>query len=271
MSLRRFSVAPGLGAVRARGLVFCSASTIGGSASSASSAHLLAPPGLPQLDRHPSVAGYHNCATLFNATPALLCAAAATSSSDSAPANTTTGPLASIPFFEFRTEVAEQIAKQYRPANVSVSERCYNNIKRVNRLEGKSCSERFLRLSIESGGCQGFSYKFDFDTEVDDALGRELRNVSAEAGDSDDDEVHDIRFYPPVSSTPEALAEAKDEQAKNVPFVVVDTETLKKLQGATLDYHSELKGSAFVVIGNELVDHSCACAMSFAIRAPGKK
>jgi Fe-S cluster assembly iron-binding protein IscA len=181
-------------------------------------------------------------------------------------------PSSAVDFYAYRTEVADVAASKYRPANVSVSQRCYENIKRVNRLEGLTCSDRFLRLSIESGGCQGFSYKFDFDTEVSDAKGRaKTRAAGGEVEEAEEDDVADIRFYPPVVTSDSAsVSAAQEEQEKNVPFVVVDTETLKKLQGATLDYHSELKGSAFVVIGNELVDHSCACAMSFAIKSPAK-
>lgn len=43
------------------------------------------------------------------------------------------------------------------------------------------------------------------------------------------------------------------------------------MQNATIDYHSELKGAAFVVIGNELIDQSCACAMSFSLKSKGKR
>lgn len=200
-------------------------------------------------------------------------AAATTASSPSAPASSSSSAVeSSSSFFTYRTEVADKVASKYRPVNVSVSQRCFDNIKRVNRLEGLSCSDRFLRLSIESGGCQGFSYKFDFDTEVNDAKGIEKsRAAGKDVDDAEEDDVADIRFYPTIStSDEEAIAAAKEEAEKNVPFVVVDTETLKKLERATLDYHSELKGSAFVVIGNELVDHSCACAMSFAIKSPAK-
>ena len=207
-------------------------------------------------------------------TPSQVLCCPATAAAPSSPATTPSASSApsTVDFFTYRTEVADKLAAKYRPVNVSVSQRCFDNIKRVNRLEGLSCSDRFLRLSIESGGCQGFSYKFDFDTEVNDAKGIEkARAAGKEVDDAEEDDVADIRFYPTVSaSDEEAVAAAKEEAEKNVPFVVVDTETLKKLQSATLDYHSELKGSAFVVIGNELVDHSCACAMSFAIKSPAK-
>lgn len=59
--------------------------------------------------------------------------------------------------------------------------------------------------------------------------------------------------------------------AEPPPRVVVDQLSISKLDGASLDYHSELKGSAFVVVGNSLVDQSCACAMSFSLKRPKKQ
>lgn len=48
--------------------------------------------------------------------------------------------------------------------------------------------------------------------------------------------------------------------------MVVDKITVGKMVNAVVDYHRELKGAAFVVVGNELVDQSCACAMSFSLK-----
>lgn len=119
-----------------------------------------------------------------------------------------------------------------------------------------SNDQRFLRLSIESGGCHGFLYKFQFDSEFD-----------AENGDVKfvESEVEKDAFQAKKKVQAEAAG------VERVPAtVVVDTTTAQCMSGAVLDYHSELKGSAFVVVGNEKVDHSCACAQSFSLKQPAK-
>merc|ERR1711991_24533 len=113
-----------------------------------------------------------------------------------------------------------------------------------------------MGMSIVPGGCQGFSYQFEFDKEID--------------------EEEDVIFENTAVPAPPTINENGDEvpapaDAKTVSRIVIDEESLKKLQGAVIDYHSELKGSAFVVVGNELVDQSCACAMSFSLQSDKKK
>ena len=53
--------------------------------------------------------------------------------------------------------------------------------------------------------------------------------------------------------------------------MVIDTASLKSMEDAVLDYHVELKGSAFVVVGNALVNDECACKMSFSLAKPKRK
>lgn len=130
----------------------------------------------------------------------------------------------------------------------SVSSRAWQQIVEKNEQEGFPNDKRCLRLAIDSGGCHGFLYKFSFEpiSELDpeeDLLVRETDIVGADSEEA-------TGASPP-------------------PAVVVDTVSLEKLEQAVLDYHSELKGSAFVVVGNELVDQSCACALSFSIRKKG--
>ncbi|CAD2214515.1 hypothetical protein AGDE_10242 [Angomonas deanei] len=130
----------------------------------------------------------------------------------------------------------------------SVSPRAWKQIATKNSEEGFPNDKRFLRLAIDSGGCHGFLYKFSFEplTELtaDDLLVKET-DVVKEGEES-------TGLTPP-------------------PSVVVDSISVEKLENAVLDYHSELKGSAFVVVGNDLVDQSCACALSFSIRKKGGK
>lgn len=119
---------------------------------------------------------------------------------------------------------------------VSITPRAWARVAAVNRME-KADPLRPLRMSIIPGGCQGFSYQFEFEKQP-------LEN-------------DDIVFE---------NTEVKLDDAVTASRVVLDTESIKKLQGATIDYVSELRGSAFVCIGNELVDQACACAASFSLR-----
>lgn len=157
---------------------------------------------------------------------------------------------------------------------LTVTPRCFENIKRINRNENVTNDKRFLRLAIESGGCQGFSYKFYFDDEFDpeEDIKFEISNATADIGSStsSSNSAKNPNVPTPSNAAPipssvkeDSTSAIKDESE---PFVVADKETLTKMKGGIIDYHTELKGSAFVVIGNEYVDHSCACAQSFSLR-----
>ncbi len=117
--------------------------------------------------------------------------------------------------------------------SLQVSPKVWEKIAAINQKEGFDASRR-LRLSIVTGGCYGVSYKFEFDSVADDS--------------------EDVLFA--------AEAGGNERNAQ----VVVDKMTLTKLRGATLEYLEELKGSAFVVLGNEFVDKSCACGQSILLK-----
>ncbi|TPP46411.1 hypothetical protein CGC20_0345 [Leishmania donovani] len=129
----------------------------------------------------------------------------------------------------------------------SVSPRAWAQITRKNSEEGFTNDARYLRLAIDSGGCHGYVYKFSFEKN-------EEFNCEGDVA---------IAEVDVVSPSDEAFTGAQPS-----PRVVVDTLSASKLENATLDYHSELKGSAFVVVGNELVDESCACAIHSTSAAP---
>lgn len=132
--------------------------------------------------------------------------------------------------------------------NFSISSNAWKRISEVNKNEGFSNSDRLLRLAIESGGCHGYLYKFSFE---------DLNKL---------DPQEDIKLSSIDCGVP--TSEVSDSEVP--PQFALDKHSLSKLQNATIDFYSELKGSAFVVVGNELVDQSCACAMSFSLRK-GKK
>lgn len=83
-----------------------------------------------------------------------------------------------------------------------------------------------LRVSVLGGGCSGFQYHFDFDSN----------------------------------------APAKDDHLfeKNGACVIVDDLSLEMLNNATLDY-VETIGSAAFEIKNPQASASCGCGNSFAI------
>ena len=83
----------------------------------------------------------------------------------------------------------------------------------------------YFRVSVDGGGCSGFQYKFDFDTQS-----------SAD----------DLRF-----------------EAHGIT-VLVDDMSLGFLEGAELDYVEELLGSYFKV-ENPNATASCGCGTSFSI------
>ena len=129
---------------------------------------------------------------------------------------------------------------------VAVSDRCADRIAAVNQVE-KWVPTRPLRLQVVTGGCQGFSYEFHFD----------------EKGFNPD---KDVEIFSPNTPRRNTDTSSSDEASTQERRLIVDwAKTLPKLKGATVDYHMELKGAAFRVMGNEVVDQACACGQSFSM------
>jgi iron-sulfur cluster assembly accessory protein len=82
-----------------------------------------------------------------------------------------------------------------------------------------------LRISVEGGGCSGFSYKFDVDA---------------------------------------ARAEGDFVATRDGVTVVVDPVSLEMLKGAELDFVDDLMGRAFKVKNPNAVA-SCGCGVSFSV------
>lgn len=85
-----------------------------------------------------------------------------------------------------------------------------------------------LRLSVEGGGCSGFQYNFELDSE----------------DISDDDRVFE-----------------RDGAA-----LVVDDSSLEFVRGSTIDFTEEMIRSSFVVSNNPNSESACGCGSSFALK-----
>lgn len=83
----------------------------------------------------------------------------------------------------------------------------------------------FLRTFVQGGGCSGMSYGFTFD----------------EVMNEDDFEIPLEKFK-----------------------VLVDSASMQYLQGASIDYKEDLRGSEFV-IKNPNAQTTCGCGSSFSV------
>ncbi|KAL5274521.1 ISCA2 family protein [Megaselia abdita] len=114
---------------------------------------------------------------------------------------------------------SEAIAAQ--KANVQLSDSCVKRLKEI-------CTDgSFLRVTVESGGCSGFMYKFDLDKTMNE---------------------DDLAFG--------------TDKAK----VVIDEVSLEYCEGATVDFHTELIRAGFRILANPKAELGCSCGSSFSIK-----
>ena len=98
----------------------------------------------------------------------------------------------------------------------------------LNRIENvckEKKSDNYFRISVDGGGCQGFSYKFTFDNKV-----------------NKDDKILDF----------------------NNVKVLIDETSLGFVQGSKLDFVEDMIGSYFK-ISNPNATSTCGCGTSFSI------
>lgn len=107
---------------------------------------------------------------------------------------------------------------------IQVSETAAKKIVTLKAEENRSEGD-FLRIRVKKGGCSGFSYKLDFDSNT---------------------------------------AEGDKEFEINGVKLVVDKESLLYLIGMTLDYEGGLNGQGFV-FSNPNASKTCGCGSSFAV------
>ena len=97
-------------------------------------------------------------------------------------------------------------------------------LKRIVQVSKKN-KKKFFRISIDGGGCQGFSYKFDFDDKI-----------------SENDKVLDY-------------SEIK---------ILIDSTSLGFINDAKLDFVEDMIGSYFKV-SNPKATSTCGCGISFSV------
>ena len=97
-------------------------------------------------------------------------------------------------------------------------------LKRIVEVSRKN-KKKFFRISIDGGGCQGFSYKFDFDDKI-----------------SENDKVLDY------------------DEVK----ILIDSTSLGFINDAKLDFVEDMIGSYFKV-SNPKATSTCGCGISFSV------
>jgi iron-sulfur cluster assembly protein len=106
-------------------------------------------------------------------------------------------------------------------------------INEISRLKSKQPSNVLFRLRVKSGGCADWFYDLAFDTTVKSDSDRLEQSTDQIV------ELHDIR-------------------------VVIDPETLKYINGLSIDYSEDLMGGAFR-FNNPQATSTCSCGNSFSI------
>lgn len=108
---------------------------------------------------------------------------------------------------------------------ISVTESAVKQIESIKTSEQKS-AEDLLRVNVKRGGCSGFSYKLDFDSNTNE--------------------------------------KDKTIELKEGLKIVIDSQSLLYIMGMTLDFEGGLNGQGFV-FSNPNATTTCGCGSSFAV------
>lgn len=158
----------------------------------------------------------------------------------------------------------EAVAEAGEPAfPVTLAPSAYQRLKELETQLGHPVT---LRLLVDAGGCEGFSYKFTMEKEeldpevdrvIDPALAISSWNEAEHASKG-------------KRRRAQAVTEGEDPAAVEVrePIasrLVVDDSSINFLRGATIGYTQDLIKSVFEVVHNPNVDSTCGCNTSFSV------
>lgn len=113
--------------------------------------------------------------------------------------------------------------QQRPPGDLTITESAARRVAALRAAEGND--DLMLRIVVDGGGCNGFQYRFDFDSTV-----------------NDDDRVFE----------------------RDGVKVLVDEVSMEFLAGAQVDFKEDLIGSYFAV-ENPNATSSCGCGTSFSV------
>lgn len=115
-------------------------------------------------------------------------------------------------------------AQESKTSPVLISDSC---LKRLREIK-ESSPNKLLRVTVDSGGCSGFEYKFSLD--------------------------------PYVAKEDDVLIEREDCK------IVLDNQSVDYLRGSTVDYFEELIRAGFRITNNPNSEHNCSCGSSFSVK-----
>jgi len=108
---------------------------------------------------------------------------------------------------------------------IYISDKAKDRVKKIMEENNYSSQEYFLRVSVQSGGCSGLSYKMDFENEL----------------------------------------KPKDQEFEDKGIkLVTDLKSFLYLVNTTLDFSDGLNGKGFY-FNNPNASRSCACGESFSV------
>ena len=139
--------------------------------------------------------------------------------------------------------------------DIVVTASCAQQIKRLAAKRSDGGDSLYLRLYVDAGGCSGFEYKFQLETDEGGSAttgGEEEYDDDDE--DDDEDEVTGIDPDDDVIFT------------KDGARVVIDKTSLELLHGSTVDFVQEMIRSSFTVANNPISESACGCGSSFAVK-----
>jgi iron-sulfur cluster assembly 2 len=163
------------------------------------------------------------------------------------------------------TTTASPPEQKQKQQQLQITEACWNKIEQLAAAKQKN-DNMYLRIVIDAGGCSGFSYQFEFDSdanldEKDDVVFTRPHTTTTTTNhdddDDDDDDESSKQQHVVVTTAPPIAPPAR---------VVVDAGSLAFIRGATIDYVQEMIKSSFQVRDNPQSESACGCGSSFAVK-----